>query len=73
MLQEALNDVVTSAEFLVAGSGDETRKADPALWKEMEGNIGWRSVGPDPVADKIAAAIKKIKTICRPILEGNAT
>jgi hypothetical protein len=38
-LQEALNDVVTTAEFLVAWSGADARKADPALWKEMEGNI----------------------------------
>lgn len=72
LLDEALNDIIVSAQFLVQWSGDGTQEADPALWKKMQGDVWWGKVNPDPVATKIADAIGKMDTICRPILEGKA-
>jgi hypothetical protein len=72
LLHEALHEVVTSAQLLIAWSGDGTREADPALWKKMKGDIWWGAATPDSIATRIEAAIEKMETICRPILEGEA-
>jgi hypothetical protein len=69
ILRDALEDVIKSAQMLVAWSGDDTQKTDPDIWKAMERKIWW-GIEPDPITTKIATATEKIEAICRPILEG---
>jgi hypothetical protein len=69
-VHEALTKIVVAAEMLMNGVSHGTQQADPALWRELQGDIWSRVVNPDPIDAKIAAAIAKIEGICRPALEG---
>ena len=73
LLQEALNNIITSAQLLVQWSGDRPSVAhtNTDLWHKMQRDIWWSGDDTDPVAAKIAAAIKQMEEICRPILEGS--
>jgi hypothetical protein len=68
-LHEALTQIAISAQMLIGWVGVVSRQIDPNLWREAEGDIWARSLKPDPIETKIAAAIAKIEAICRPVLE----
>jgi hypothetical protein len=68
-LHEALTQIAISAQMLIGWVGVVSRQSDPKLFREAEGDIWARSLKPDPIETKIAAAIAKIEAICRPVLE----
>ena len=59
--------LITTAENLKFGERDEKEqlRKQRAEWETV---IGWRISDPDPLADRVEAAIKDIEQICRPIL-----
>jgi hypothetical protein len=69
---EILTEIATSARMLINNAHENLDRTDRDFWRQMEGNIWSGVVKPDPIAERVNAAIAKIEAICRAAIEGKS-